>query len=1300
MRDFSKRLPRLLSEALARLQRRFQQSRPGSILIMVVALLVLLALMGTAYIATARLDRSGAVQLQQQGTFKDITDSLVKSVSDQIKQTIAGDVYMLTGTTPSDPTSNNYVADPKGPLWLSTRAPSLLPDLTSATLGYTPLNANGGVAWRTVSRQAQTKLESPLGNNIYPDSTIINYDTQQDLSRWFRATNVTVYYDGTLPETDPALVGHTYVFPAFKRTYFDYPTGKWVDDPQTYIAADATGAGVADSGLVRLTQTPFLGVTFFYGMRVVDNADGLNVNTAWSPDADRDSKGNSYNFFTSDIDFVGNLAQANNSGAPPAEMRVINNLRYAGIDTAMPVVADDAGVRNDVAYLTLADAFHNQLGRRVSYPNKRAGAGDPTNATLPYSRPFVEADTAGFRYRFGMVNQDAGRSHFDDNIFNNQANDSIYHAALNYTTNAANHFKFVASNNASYWFDWNFNNDGFQSPPRLSIGGQLGNSFNGLPFRTPRATLVANNPVKNLARELDANANPAIPAQAFTGPNPMLPADTVNPHKVCLNTAFFGDLYRAFAVAFVDPALVFPGNVGGFQVATDDPANLGTNTGTFRNSLRDPGIGSSKGGNGTVVNNATVKFDSYNMALLRAAIAATNVETLRDNHGTTNGNYFYPDVTRRIVNLQTNNGAVQAAVYGVTPQVYITEVYVDTDQSDHGGNKNANGLVAVRLYNPYPFSLDLKDYQLFLVDRKAGGSYPAMKITPLDPTNANPLPTINAGDTIVLSNYKTGGGGTAAGYLPGYLPKPRAAKWLYWPNIYKVIEDLGTPGSGGELLILKPMTAGGVPEVPVDSFDFTGLLLNQATKKADAWHYARAQTTTGTDAWKFVYPGQYTGTNAKGGVGGELPRQEGVEHVTWDPAKDPDPWEPAGPPGLVSLEVGNAFTITPNVIYANRYPGIQLCNVDFGGFNKPGGGGPRVFPYGGFARTGDVVQATFIGSYLIAPTVTQGVVPKLAIEINAVTMDSMYSDDGDPQDDAEEQLGRFVPIRNAQIDDYNPYGYYGTAIPNPDPTVPPPGTNPQRPFWRYHFATNVLNSFTAVSNPHDDMFPNYSTNSYVGARPPTPVPNITTTGANGTAAPNGPEEAHLPVEGLINLNTASWQVLAGIEWLPPAAGIAKTNADVAKLIVRYRDIDDGINRGGGVPPRGHGPFNNILELNAVFDPGAANATFGNAFGTMPKIPDIKWGNYAPGTVGKTVGTYSENRVENDFMSKTLMVSRVSNLLTTRSDSFTVYIVVQGWKNVGTAFPEMVVQKRAAFLVDRSGVTPTNKNVTSYSIPTK
>lgn len=53
----------------------------------------------------------------------------------------------------------------------------------------------------------------------------------------------------------------------------------------------------------------------------------------------------------------------------------------------------------------------------------------------------------------------------------------------------------------------------------------------------------------------------------------------------------------------------------------------------------------------------------------------------------------------------------------------------------------------------------------------------------------------------------------------------------------------------------------------------------------------------------------------------------------------------------------------------------------------------------------------------------------------------------------------------------------------------------------------------------------------------------------------------------------------------------------------------------------------------------------------------------------------------------LALNRISNLITTRSDSFTVYVLVQGWRNAGTANPELVVQRRVMFIADRSSVHP-------------
>jgi hypothetical protein len=75
------------------------------------------------------------------------------------------------------------------------------------------------------------------------------------------------------------------------------------------------------------------------------------------------------------------------------------------------------------------------------------------------------------------------------------------------------------------------------------------------------------------------------------------------------------------------------------------------------------------------------------------------------------------------------------------------------------------------------------------------------------------------------------------------------------------------------------------------------------------------------------------------------------------------------------------------------------------------------------------------------------------------------------------------------------------------------------------------------------------------------------------------------------------------------------------------------------------------------------------------------GNITPG--------YAPDTVVGDFKTKFTMMNRVSNLVTTRSDSFTAYILLQGWRNAQTPDATLAVQRRAALLIDRSGVTPAN-----------
>src|SRR5215216_3023297 len=76
------------------ISRRHARHKKGSIMIMVVALPVLMALIGTAYIATARIDRGSA----RQNADNVQIEMLVQSVLNMCKTSVTGDLFDGNGS--------------------------------------------------------------------------------------------------------------------------------------------------------------------------------------------------------------------------------------------------------------------------------------------------------------------------------------------------------------------------------------------------------------------------------------------------------------------------------------------------------------------------------------------------------------------------------------------------------------------------------------------------------------------------------------------------------------------------------------------------------------------------------------------------------------------------------------------------------------------------------------------------------------------------------------------------------------------------------------------------------------------------------------------------------------------------------------------------------------------------------------------------------------------------------------------------------------------------------------------------
>jgi hypothetical protein len=251
------------------------------------------------------------------------------------------------------------------------------------------------------------------------------------------------------------------------------------------------------------------------------------------------------------------------------------------------------------------------------------------------------------------------------------------------------------------------------------------------------------------------------------------------------------------------------------------------------------------------------------------------------------------------------------------------------------------------------------------------------------------------------------------------------------------------------------------------------------------------------------------------------------------------------------------------------------------------------------------------------------------------------------------------------------------------------------PRWQYRWALDLFDYLT-VQGPNEDFFPRAVRNGTSAAQPfagwatqPAPVSN------SGANPPNRLNEEAEAIEGLININTAPAKVLAMVPWVPVlngdtdnfqfdlatgsvtyvAAGDGQDdNEQIARAIVRWRDGE--LSSG----TLAQGPFTSIFDLYRVDAFRNLNAAMVAAVATDV---DDDLGDISPLGIGGTAYDY----VRHDYEEQYLLLNRVASLITTRSDTFTVYVVVQGWRITDprrpAAGPE--VQRRAAFIVDRTPI---------------
>jgi hypothetical protein len=198
------------------------------------------------------------------------------------------------------------------------------------------------------------------------------------------------------------------------------------------------------------------------------------------------------------------------------------------------------------------------------------------------------------------------------------------------------------------------------------------------------------------------------------------------------------------------------------------------------------------------------------------------------------------------------------------------------------------------------------------------------------------------------------------------------------------------------------------------------------------------------------------------------------------------------------------------------------------------------------------------------------------------------------------------------------------------------------------------------------------------ANPGNPPPG----GTQPIPVPHGPFKSIFELNQVVDLRPFS-------KWLTGNANnpfFGKTFADgLGTLEMVYQNMDPAVlaNIDDSTGP----------TFGYVFDPDGGSGdlspgkylTWQNRTDRRPPVtPPATPTPYEPNTY--PYGRNDEDRydgVRGDFEEQFLQLSRISNLITTRSDSFTAWILIQGYRDANTANPKLEVQKRVAYIIDRS-----------------
>lgn len=372
------------------LTRRWMTARPGSVLILVIALLVLLALIGTAYLSSTQTER----YTSHQNSINTEADLLIQGMAQSVEGEIVNSLFANTstglqyrppsqempsaaGTAPAQSRYYNYDCAVPDSSMTQTTDPDPADKFLADRLPVIP--TSNVPTWNTISwplfqdATGGYSFDSPIGASIQLGAA------HNKIAVDFQPTDKQVTAsDGTvtdLPAMNVMLTGAINSIPTLAN-------GSAFTNVNQFLAADADGDGIADSCFTKVPVGQMNGITYYVATRIIDGNSAINAASARSQGPDTPTGVNSpinYGFFRANTGLK-ELFNSTPVGGTTAqnEIDALDNYRvatgnaaatqYPPAVTATPVInpapVPDSGWTTPPAnfgWYSFGDAMENQL---------------------------------------------------------------------------------------------------------------------------------------------------------------------------------------------------------------------------------------------------------------------------------------------------------------------------------------------------------------------------------------------------------------------------------------------------------------------------------------------------------------------------------------------------------------------------------------------------------------------------------------------------------------------------------------------------------------------------------------------------------------------------------------------------------------------------------------------------------------------------------------------------------------------------------------------------------------------------